>query len=102
MERGRPLLCSLSSADSRSSIALLGVSRSTIRFAVRSAVLFGLAFPRSKRAGQREPAGPKASGKSTPLIWQTLHAFWHVLAAGGTAALFHALLYPDIASGTCP
>ena len=73
-----------------------------------SIVLFGFAFilhridfHKSKRAGEREPAGPKPSAKSTPLIWKTLHALWHILAAGGTAALFYALLYPDIASGKC-
>ena len=79
-----------------------------------SVVLFGLAFilhridfHKSRREGERkrsadgEPAGPKPSGKSTPLIWKTLHACWHILAAGGTSALFYALLYPDIASGKC-
>ena len=79
-----------------------------------SVVLFGLAFilhridfHKSKREGERkrsadgEPAGPKPSGKSTALIWKTLHACWHILAAGGTSALFYALLYPDIASGKC-
>ena len=79
-----------------------------------SVVLFGLAFilhridfHKSRREGERkrsadgEPAGPKPSGKSTALIWKTLHACWHILAAGGTSALFYALLYPDIVSGKC-
>ena len=72
-----------------------------------SLVLFGFAFilhridfHKSEREGERkrsadvgegEPAGPKAGGKSTPLIWKTLHACWHILAAGGTSALFYTL-----------
>lgn len=93
-----------------------------------SLVLFGCAFllhridlRKSERAGKRErsagagsvrnggdgtgrQAGPGGGG--TALIGKTLHAFWHILAAGGTSALFYALLYPDmlhpgIVTGTC-
>lgn len=70
-----------------------------------SLVLFGFAFllhridfHKSSREGGRRGA---ANRTGTPLIWKTLHALWHVLAAAGTAALFYALLYPDIAAGTC-
>ena len=72
-----------------------------------SLVLFGVAFllhridfHKSRREGARRRAadGP---AHGTPLIWKTLHALWHVLAAAGTSALFYALLYPDIASGAC-
>ena len=74
-----------------------------------SLVLFGAAFllhridfHRSSSEGERNgaaDAGPRAARPA--LIWKTLHALWHVLAAVATAALFYALLYPDIASGTC-
>ena len=109
------LVFMLSMRPSPGWIALLG-----------SVVLFGLAFRlhridfrKSRREGERkrtaegepnsaggdvgegEPAEHEPNGKSTPLIWKTLHAFWHMLAAGGTSALFYALLYPDIASGKC-
>lgn len=70
-----------------------------------SLVLFGVAFllhridfHKSSSEGERRHE-PKRNG--TPLIWKTLHALWHVLAAVGTSALFYALLYPDIASGKC-
>ena len=73
-----------------------------------SLVLFGLAFMlhridfhKSRRAGA-QPRAAAGAGRSTALIGKTLHAWWHVLAAGGTCALFYALLYPDIASGNCP
>lgn len=72
-----------------------------------SVVLFGVAFllqridfHKSKREGEGERS-PDGAGRSTALIWKTLHAFWHILAAGGTSALFYALLYPDFASGKC-
>ena len=97
------LVFMLSMRPSLGWIALLG-----------SVVLFGLGFRlhridfrKSRREGERkrtadgEPAEHEPNGKSTPLIWKTLHAFWHMLAAGGTSALFYALLYPDIASGKC-
>ena len=79
-----------------------------------SVVLFGVAFilhridfHKSEREAQRNrsaegaPAEPEPSAERKPLIWKTLHAWWHILAAGGTAALFYALLYPDIAGGRC-
>ncbi len=79
-----------------------------------SVVVFGVAFilhridfHQSEREAERNrsadaaPAEPRPSAKSRPLIWKTLHAWWHLLAAGGTSALFYALLYPDIASGRC-
>ena len=79
-----------------------------------SLVVFGVAFTlhridfhKSEREAERSrsaegaPAGPRPSAGRTPLIWKTLHAWWHVLAAAGTSALFYALLYPDIASGRC-
>lgn len=72
-----------------------------------SLVLFGAAFVlhridfhQSRREGERRRAANRAPD-SPPLIWKTLHALWHVLAAAGTSALFYALLYPDIASGQC-
>ena len=79
-----------------------------------SVALFGIAFTlhridfhRSERAGPPKrsagagPAGARRTRRSTPLTGKTLHALWHVLAAGGTSALFYALLYPDIATGRC-
>ena len=83
-----------------------------------SVVLFGVAFVlhridvhKSRRegaatrapkpeAGAVQERGPR--GQRPALIRKTLHALWHVLAAGGTSALFYALLYPDVASGECP
>ena len=74
-----------------------------------SLVLFGVAFllhridfHKSSSEGEREDSADAGSRDTRPaLIWKTLHALWHVLAAVGTSALFYALLYPDIASGTC-
>ena len=73
-----------------------------------SLVLFGVAFllhridfHKSSRAGERKGSVGEVGGKRPALIWKTLHALWHVLAAVGTSALFYALLYPDIASGRC-
>ena len=70
-----------------------------------SLALFGVAFllqridfHKSEREAERDRP---ADGAPAPLIWKTLHAWWHVLAAAGTSALFYALLYPDIASGRC-
>ena len=64
-----------------------------------SLVLFGVAFI-LHRIDFHKSKG-EGEGRSTALIWKTLHAFWHILAAGGTSALFYALLYPDFASGKC-
>ena len=83
--------------------ALLG---SLVVFSV-AFLLHRIDFHRSVRAAEHNravdgaPARPRPSARSTPLVWKTLHAWWHILAAGGTAALFYALLYPDIASGRC-
>ena len=55
----------------------------------------------AEAAAQGGRAGGEAGRRSPPLIWKTLHALWHVLAAAGTSSLFYALLYPDIASGKC-
>ena len=71
-----------------------------------SLVLFGVAFLLHRIDFHKADAAPRGAGgevggKRPALIWKTLHALWHVLAAAGTSALFYALLYPDIASGKC-
>ena len=74
-----------------------------------SLVLFGVAFllhridfHKSSREGERKGSAVAAPrGTRPPLIWKTLHALWHILAAAATSSLFYALLYPDIASGQC-